>query len=101
MLPNKYCLHFVADLRRAVHCLVNNNLEGAKVFLDHAEKIYKENILNTQKEQLVFADTEALWKTLYKETIPEDIEYQKKHADKLLTFSSIIFSRAMNTHAVR
>jgi hypothetical protein len=100
MLTNRYCLNFVADLRRAVHCLTNKNLDGTKIFLDHAEKIFKEDITGTENERLVFSEVEALWKSLYGTELPISEEQQKKHADKLLTFSSIIFSRAMSNHAI-
>lgn len=94
-----YCLNFVADLRRAVHCLQNGNLEGTKTFLDHAEKIYTEKMKPENTAQVLTIEFDPLWTSLYNSNVLQDEKARKEYADKLLTFSSIVFSRTMNLYA--
>jgi hypothetical protein len=100
MLNNRnYCLNFVADLRRAVHCLQNGNLEGAKTFLDHAEKIYVGHIKPDSTTQTLTIEFDVLWTSLYNSVLSSEELSRNRFADKLLTFSSIVFSRTMKTYA--
>lgn len=94
-----YCLNFVADLRRAVHCLTNGNIEGTKIFLDHAEKIYKENLRPDSISHTLTTEFETTWSTLYTFQLPSDEMEKKQYAERLLTFSTTIFSRTMNHYA--
>ncbi len=94
-----YCLNFVADLRRAVHCLTNGNIEGTKIFLDHAEKIYAENLKPDNISLSMITEFETTWSTLYTFQLPVDETGKKQYAERLLTFSTIIFSRTMNHYA--
>lgn len=91
---NRYYLHFVTDLKRVIFCLENNNLDGAKTFLTHANKIFEENlkqVMDGESKKLRFNDT---WSEIYNCKFPASTEEQKKYSEKLLTLSSMIFLRS-------
>lgn len=79
-------LNFAADLRRVAFCLLNQNFAQAKVFADHAEKIYRSG--------LKLDSFAIVWQLLYQRmgnmTGRRDFV---KAADKFLTLSSMIILR--------
>src|SRR5689334_4328793 len=91
---NTFYLHFVTDLRRAIFCMENHNMNGAKTFLDHADKIYNEKlkqVMDGESKELRF---DELWLDLYHCELPKTEEQQKKFSEKILTLSSMIFLRS-------
>jgi len=88
---NLYYSHFVSDLRRAVFCLYNNNDSGSKTFLIHAHSIY-EKYLKRQNNRVIDS-FDSLWQEMYNADIPCNGDDRRKHCEKILTLSSIIFLR--------
>src|SRR5258708_4990747 len=97
MFQNNFIyLNFVTDLKRAALCMTRNNIKGAKIFLDHAQKIYKTELKDEIIDKKLHFDFESMWNSLYKSKLPRDAFHRQRHADKLITLSSIIFSRVTN-----
>ena len=90
---NVFYLHFVTDLKRAVSCLGSKNVIGAKTFLDHAHKIYLEQLQYTDvhSQQL---NIDKLWRDIYHCAIPTSAHSQQEYSEKILTLSSIIFVKS-------
>ena len=95
MSNNLHYLNFVTDIKRAVFCLSNMNKEGAQTFLDHANGIY-ETLLKDNAALLTRMNFSEDWRKLYIHSIDISTLELQKYCEELLTFSSIIFSRATN-----
>lgn len=95
---NKHQAHyldFVTDLRRAVYCLINQDNKNAITFLNHANRNYR---LSLRKKRIkidraLFFKFDNFWNEIYQVKIPTDKISKIKYADKLLTLSSLIYSR--------
>ena len=90
---HRYYIDFTTDLQRIIHCLINKNVDTARIFLIHANHIYLEQLKKSQKEGIFSSEVEEIWLNLWNNNIPATHEEQLKYADKIQTLSSIIFHR--------
>ena len=92
---HRHYIDFTTDLQRIIHCLINKNVETARIFLIHANSIYIQQLKKNKKEGIFSPELEEIWLNLWNSNIPENHNEQLKFADKIQTLSSIIFNRAL------
>ncbi|MCA9371420.1 hypothetical protein KC726_00835 [Candidatus Woesebacteria bacterium] len=88
-MQNNHFLDIVTDLKRSALCLYNGNNESSQAFLKHVNTISHQDAQNV----LGFSIDEYLQK------MSAHSLSNKQRAEKLLTLSSIIFSRTINSFA--
>lgn len=93
MLSNNYYLHFATDLRRAVFCLTNDNIDGTITFLAHAKDLYHKKLQDETINKLLSSSFENTWLSLISQPIPTDAVKKGQFAEELLTLSSLVFYR--------
>lgn len=86
-MQNKYLFDIVTDLKRSAMCLLNGNKVSSKSFLKHINTIPHQHA-----QDVLGFSIEKYLNNLDKYSLNN---YQQ--AEKLLTLSSIIFSRAINS----
>lgn len=97
MLKNqRYYLDFTADIERAIHCIIHNNVVTAKLFLKHAHKIDKEFRLSILNSKLFPQKLQIAWKEINTRSIPKNKKESFRFADKLLTISTILSNRTIH-----
>jgi transcription elongation factor GreA-like protein len=78
--------------------MIDHDLATASIFLQHSQKIYNEKLLlHKESSTILNAKLESLWSEIIHYDI-HDAQERRKLADKLVTFTSIVFGNTY-THA--
>jgi|SRR3989344_8070171 len=93
MKKYRWYLHFTADLNRAVECYKKENYSCFKIFLLHANKIYKNRLLPSISLQLFPLKLQEHWKLILDDLSKNNKSNLHLVADKVLTIETIIFNR--------
>lgn len=89
----RYYLDFTADLHRVVDCIINENSDTAVIFLKHADKIYKNNLIQKSGSLYFPPRLRIIWNKLASTSLPKEKKARLFFADKILTLASILFIR--------
>jgi hypothetical protein len=91
----RYYLDFTADLHRVIGCIINHNAKGAQTFFNHAETIMDTRLM-LESSTILSPECQLIWRELQKAHARGALAEQKV-SDKLLTFTTIIFSRTIHS----